>query len=461
MKTSEAFPVCLKVGASIEREILEVFLKERIESLGSWGERRSECVGVKTVFQDKPEEAELLAGIPAVLEKIASASEPGVSVKRTIILLPEGKNVWDRDLITVLKSPVFDIQGIFRMERLLTGEKRSDPEDLFRLEDVLKEAIRSWLGRCGKGEREFSKPVDWKASLDAHLSESGYVSLFADPSTRRMALEVKEAIHSLKSRAEAIQKSAEKLPLSETNFKEMANKGWSVFAGRIPSVLLLGESGSGKTLLAKWIGESLLPKQFERVNISAIQSSLVDGELFGAAKGAFTDHPFDTKGLFLSQAGGVVFLDEIGDMEPACQTRLLTFIDDGLVRPLGWHGQPFAAPLLLVAATNRPLKEWVSSKSASFREDLFYRFDHVIELPPLRERRGDLRLLISVTLQDEDVNAGYAQGKGVRRISLDAIEALERMEMPGNFRELRGVLKRACFAARREKAETLCLRHFA
>lgn len=439
---------------------MEEVLKELTRNLGSWGERRNECVGVELGFQEKPEEAELLAGVPAALKKLAAERERDVCAKRTIVLLPEGKSRWERDLIDVLKSPAFDIQGVFRSERLLGDERRRDPEDAYRLEEVLKASVRQWLRRLGKGEEELSKPVEWKAALDTRLSESGYVSLFADSSTRRMALEVKEAIHSLKPRAEEIQKAAGELPSGETRFEEMAKKGWGASRKRIPSVLLLGESGSGKTLLAKWIGESLLPEKFERINISAMQPSLVDGELFGAVQGAYTDLQRDARGLFLSQPGGVVFLDEIGDMEATCQTRLLTFLDDGLVRPLGWHGQPFAAPLLVVAATNRPLKEWVSSKSSSFREDLFYRFDHVIELPPIRERRADLRLLVSVTLQDEEVNAGYAEGGGVRRISIDAIEALERMEMPGNFRELRGVLKRACFAARRERKDTLCLRHF-
>lgn len=115
----------------------------------------------------------------------------------------------------------------------------------------------------------------------------------------------------------------------------------------------------------------------------------------------------------------------------------------------------------MVAATNRPLREWVASGREAFREDLFYRFDHVITLPPLRERKKDMRLLVSLSLQDKEVNPGFAGGEGVREISLDAIEAVENMEFPGNFRELRARLKKACSEARREGCEILCLRHAA
>lgn len=115
----------------------------------------------------------------------------------------------------------------------------------------------------------------------------------------------------------------------------------------------------------------------------------------------------------------------------------------------------------MVAATNRPLREWVASGREAFREDLFYRFDHVITLPPLRERKKDMRLLVSLSLQDEEVNPGFAGGEGVREISLDAIEAVENMEFPGNFRELRARLKKACSSVRREGGGILCLRHLA
>ena len=115
--------------------------------------------------------------------------------------------------------------------------------------------------------------------------------------------------------------------------------------------------------------------------------------------------------------------------------------------------------MIIVAATNRPVREWIASGNPSFREDIFYRFDCVISLPPLRERRKDMRLLVSLSLQEEEVNPGYLEGDGIRRISLDAVDALERMNFPGNFRELRVRLKRACSAARREGVQILCLRH--
>ena len=142
-------------------------------------------------------------------------------------------------------------------------------------------------------------------------------------------------------------------------------------------------------------------------------------------------------------------------MDPRCQVRLLTYLDEGMVRPLGWSGDPIPAPCVVVAATNKPVDRLAETDDAAFRRDLFHRFDHVVRIPSLSERRKDMRLLISLTLQEDEVNPQRA----VKRISLDAVYALEQRDYPGNFRELRNVLRMACARAFRERSVCLCLRH--
>lgn len=460
------FSVLIKTGKFVEQKDLEDLVKKIILVLGGWSGRRPECDEMPVTF-DETSKPDLVVGIPELLKNPSAEWKKGSATVSTVVILPGEEAIWDEDLLSVLKDPFLNVLSIVRADRLLGIRGTADSEEYLVLEEVIKECIRKWLRKNGiKKEEDISKSVNWKATLSEKTGDKAYTSLFADPSTRKMAFQVKEAILALKSRAEHIDRERKYIPLnSEENktglFSSLESRGWSSEKARIPAILLLGESGTGKTLLARWIGSELLPggEKFTRVNISAMQKSLIDGELFGAVQGAYTDRTSDTPGLFLSNVGKTVFLDEIGDMDSACQTRLLTFLDDGLVTPLGWHGRPFSAPLIIVAATNQPVQEWVDSRSGSFREDLFYRFDYVISLPPLRERKKDLRLLFSLSLQEEEVNPGYLEGNGIRRISIDAIEALEKMNFPGNFRELRIKLKRACSAARREGGTILSLRH--
>ena len=464
----KAFSVFLMPGKSVVRKDLEDVISRIVSGLKVWGERRAEFTEIPFSFGET-EHPDLLMGVPKALGNPEAGLSSVSKAVDTVVILPGENAAWDRDLAAVLKNPSLNVLAIVRANRILGSNGTTDPEEWLMLEEVIKDSVRKWLRRSGlKKEEDISKAVNWKASLSEDAGEQGYTSLFADPSTRRMAREVKEAILTLKDDAKAVEESRKPVPLSVSadGRKEVfscmeGRENWPSEKRRIPAILLLGESGTGKTLLARWIGSALLPGEgtFTRVNISAMQKSLIDGELFGAVQGAYTDLTHDTPGLFLSNVGKTVFLDEIGDMDSACQTRLLTFLDDGLVSPMGWHGKPFSAPLIIVAATNRPVREWIASGNPSFREDLFYRFDCVISLPPLRERRKDMRLLVSLSLQEEEVNPGYLEGNGIRRISLDAIEALEKMDFPGNFRELRIKLKRACSAARREGGTTLSLRH--
>lgn len=461
-----SFSILLTPGKSVVRKDLEDVVRKIVSGLERWGERRPEFSKVPVVFRGTAE-PDLVIGVPKAL---GNAEAEWKSFSRTldaVVLLPGNDASWDSNLADVLQDPSLNICAILRSDRLLRGGETADPEEFLVLEEVIKGAFRKWLRKNGlKREEDISKEVNWKASLSKSGMEPGYTSLFADSSTRRMALDVKETILALKDQAKLVEENRRHVardssPAGRDGVFSWMERTWPSEKTRIPAILLLGESGTGKTLLARWIGSELLPGEnnFARVNISSFQKSLIDGELFGAVKGAYTDLTRDTLGLFLSNVGKTIFLDEIGDMDSACQTRLLTFLDDGLVKPLGWHGRSFAASIIVVAATNRPVKEWIASGNNSFREDLFYRFDRVISLPPLRERKRDMRLLISLSLQEEEVNPGFREGEGIRKISLDAVEALETMDFPGNFRELRIRLKRACSAARREGGTTLSLRH--
>ena len=465
-RVEETFRIRIATGRAIPSNLVEKKLKVVVDGLGFCKNRRPEWGAVKVSFV-KDGTPDLVVGTPKALRNKEGDWRSSLGTIDAVVALPD-KGLWDDDAAAVLKDPFLNVKAIIRADRL--RDENQDFEETFHLEEVVKESIRRWLRRTGKaGEEDICKDVSWKASLSGTGEDRGYTSLFADPSTRKMAKEVKEAILSIRKKAREIENAGELAPVEL--FPEDGKSFFTSLKGsldgsqrrgmRIPAILLLGESGTGKSLLAQWIGSELLPGsgKFIRVNISSIQKNLIDGELFGAVSGAYTDLDRDAPGFFLANVGKTVFLDEIGDMDLSCQTRLLTFLDDGMVRPIGWPDAPFLAPVVVVAATNRPIKKWMAGGEGLFREDLFHRFDYVISLPSLRERRKDLRLLISLCLQEEEVNAGYCGGLGVRKISMDAIEYLEAKEFPGNFRELRTCLKSACLAAGREGVQTLALRH--
>jgi DNA-binding NtrC family response regulator len=205
------------------------------------------------------------------------------------------------------------------------------------------------------------------------------------------------------------------------------------------TVLLLGETGSGKGVLARLIHD-LSPRAdrpFVSVTCSALAESLMESELFGHEKGAFTDARTLKRGLVEVAGGGTLFLDEIGELSLSLQSKLLGFIEDKSFRRVGGTTD-LKADVRVIAATNRHLEDEVAE--GRFRQDLFYRLRVLpIELPPLRHRRSDIPALTAAFL--DRFNQEF--GKRVRGTSREAAELLERYPWPGNVRELHNVVERA------------------
>jgi Nif-specific regulatory protein len=214
-------------------------------------------------------------------------------------------------------------------------------------------------------------------------------------------------------------------------------------------VLILGESGTGKEVVASTIhyGSPRRQQPFIPVNCAAIAETLLESELFGHEKGAFTDAHTTRPGKFESATGGTLFLDEIGDLSAGGQAKLLRVLEEKVVyRVGGSHAIP--VDTRIVAATNRNLAETV--RAGKFREDLFYRLTVVtIELPPLRDRREDILLLADYFLEQ------FARDAGRRRLRLsaEARRRLEQHDWPGNIRELRNLMERVAFLCAGDKVE--------
>jgi len=209
------------------------------------------------------------------------------------------------------------------------------------------------------------------------------------------------------------------------------------------TVLLLGESGTGKELLARALhrlsGRSHKP--FVAINCAAIPDTLLESELFGYEKGAFTGAARRTTGKLESADGGTVFLDEIGEMPPSLQAKLLRVVQERTVERIGGR-TPVVLDLRIVCATNRNLDTLIGS--GGFRDDLFYRISEVIvRVPALRDRQGDSLLLAQLLLQQNSARLG----KPTRGLAPDAIRAIQAHRWPGNVRELENRIKGAVIMA--------------
>jgi transcriptional regulator with PAS, ATPase and Fis domain len=205
------------------------------------------------------------------------------------------------------------------------------------------------------------------------------------------------------------------------------------------TVLLTGETGTGKDLAAKAIhySSSRAGRSFVNITCSALPEQLLESELFGHERGAFTDARQQKRGLFETADAGTVFLDEIGEMTPALQAKLLRFLEEKTFKRVGGLAD-LRVDVRVVAATNRNLEDEV--KAGRFREDLFYRLQVMpIALPALRERTGDVELLAKYYI--DRFNTEFR--KRVRGLSAEATDTLEHYGWPGNVRELKNAIERA------------------
>src|SRR4051794_39388830 len=212
------------------------------------------------------------------------------------------------------------------------------------------------------------------------------------------------------------------------------------------TALITGESGTGKELIARAIyGHSKRnEKPFLAINCAAIPENLLESELFGHERGAFTGATNQRIGKFEQCNGGTLFLDEIGDMTPATQTKILRVLQSGTFERVGGN-QPIKVDVRVIAASNKPLEQAVAARQ--FREDLFYRLNVVrIHIPPLRERREDIRLLVNYFL----TKFAKDQAGAPRSIAPGVLKALEKFHWPGNVRELENIVQRALVMSKGE-----------
>ena len=208
-------------------------------------------------------------------------------------------------------------------------------------------------------------------------------------------------------------------------------------------VLIVGENGSGKELVARAIhaASPRAAKPFVEVNCAAIPSELIESELFGHMKGSFTGAFADRPGKFEQADEGTLFLDEVGDMSAATQSKVLRALQEGVVTRIG-AAKSIKVDVRVIAATNKALEDEITA--GRFREDLYYRLNVVpIQVPPLRERRADIPLLVD----HFKTELARTLGAGPKRFGADAVQALSSRDWPGNVRELRNAVERLLILA--------------
>jgi two-component system response regulator HydG len=210
------------------------------------------------------------------------------------------------------------------------------------------------------------------------------------------------------------------------------------------TVLIQGESGTGKEVVARYIHNLSARAEgpFLSINCGALPETLLESELFGHVKGSFTGAVRDKQGLFAAARGGTFFMDEVGEMPPSLQIKLLRVLQEREVIPVG-ATEPIPVDVRIIAATNRDLEEEV--RRGNFRADLFYRLNVIaLELPALRDRKEDLLLLIDTFLQE----LGAERGTEVKALSAEAMDAVMVYDWPGNVRELQNALEHAVVLTR-------------
>ena len=327
-------------------------------------------------------------------------------------------------LVTDLRMPKLDGLDLLALSRRLAPERPVIVMTAYSAIDTAVESIRQ--GAYHYLTKPF-KADELVLFLRRALEES---------QVRREAAALKQTLHARFSTERILGTS-----LAMQNVREIVTR-----VARVPvPVLILGETGTGKNLVAQAIhAESQRASHpLVVVNCAALPESLLESELFGYVKGAFTGAATDRPGLFREANGGTLFLDEIGEMAPGLQAKLLRVIEQGTIRPVGASKEE-SVDVRLLAATHRNLHDAV--KAGSFREDLLYRLDVIsISMPALRERREDLPELIAWFLRQ--ARSKYA-GAVPESLSREALDCLLAYDWPGNLRELAHVLEKVVLLGR-------------
>jgi two-component system, NtrC family, response regulator PilR len=265
---------------------------------------------------------------------------------------------------------------------------------------------------------------------------------FATPELRALAAKAFEkrelATENVRLRAQVARQAPKDLLGHSRAMQQVLDVVKRVAAGR-STVLITGESGTGKERIARLLHDlsDRKDKPFLVVNCGAIPETLVESELFGHEKGAFTGAATRSLGIFRTADGGTVFLDEVGELPAPMQVKLLRVLQERKVRGVG-ETEESSIDVRVLAATNRQVEEDV--KAGTFRQDLYYRLNVIrLALPPLRDRREDVPELARHFLE----RCSHEHGKEVRNFSPDALRALDAYDFPGNVRELENIVERA------------------
>lgn len=287
------------------------------------------------------------------------------------------------------------------------------------------------------------EPRDLKITVDQAAERFGLIR-----ENRRLLRDLEAAHQKLKSEYESLKKEVQ----GKYRFEEIVGKSAAMekvfdvvarVADSPVTVLILGETGTGKELIAKAIhyNSARRDRRFQVQNCGALPDSLLESELFGHKKGAFTGAVADKKGLFEEADGGTVFLDEIAETSQAMQIRLLRVLQEGEVKRVG-ETEVRKVDVRVIAATNKNLEDMVAA--GGFREDLYYRLSVIpVVMPPLRDRPEDIPVLAHHFMD----RACRKFGRNVTRISEEAMRILEAYSFPGNVRELENEIERAVMLA--------------
>lgn len=367
--------------------------------------------------------------------------EPGLRDALEILITSKGHQVVTADGVesgrAALERDFFDV--VVTDLRLEPGGDGLELVAATRALRVCPEVIvMTAYGTREKAQRAVSKGASYYLEKGPHLATDVEVLVAQAINTRRLKQENDEL------RAQLLDKNTAGGIVGKSASMREALEMIGQLAPLKTTVLITGESGTGKERVARALhfGSDRRDKPFIPVNCGAFPESLIESELFGHEKGAFTGADTKKDGMVRAAEGGTLFLDEIGELPVSLQPKLLRVLQEHRIKPVGAE-QEMAVDIRVVAATNRDLEAEV--KAGRFREDLFFRLNVVqIDLPPLRQRQEDIPLLAQMFLRK------YAEeyGRDVREIDAEALEKLLSFRFPGNVRQLQNVIERGVALAK-------------